>query len=237
MGSRDRREREREGLRTRILDAARELFAAYGYEAVTMRRVAERIEYTTAVIYAHFRDKETLLRELCEADFRAFHKSLGRIAHAADPVERLRRMGRAYVGFALENPNHYRLMFMNPAPPGAEAGRDDPGREAYESLRATVAEAWAAGRFRDSYTDPELLALVIWGGVHGIVSLYLAMPPGRSAAWPAPQQAAEAMTEALLHGLGRPAGGQGIDPGDRPPGYEHGAPGAAQRALDGPGRP
>jgi AcrR family transcriptional regulator len=183
-----------------------------------MRRVAERIEYTTAVIYTHFRDKGTLLRALCDADFRAFHESLRRIATGPDPLERLRRMGLAYVDFALEHPNHYRLMFMSKPLPGgrdAEPERGDPRRDAYEFLRESVAAAWAAGRFRESYTDPELLALVIWSGVHGVVSLYLAMPPGRPFAGLSPQQAAEAMTEALLHGLGRAEGADAVAAGRR----------------------
>ncbi len=71
MGTKERREREREELRTRILDAARELFAEEGYEAVTMRRIADRIEYSPTAIYFHFRDKEALMRELCDHDFRA----------------------------------------------------------------------------------------------------------------------------------------------------------------------
>ena len=65
MGVRERRDREREEIRTRILDAARELFATEGYEAVTMRRIADRIEYSATAIYFHFRDKEALLQELC----------------------------------------------------------------------------------------------------------------------------------------------------------------------------
>ena len=50
-----------------ILDAARELFATEGYEAVTMRRIADRIEYSPTAIYFHFKDKESLVRELCDA--------------------------------------------------------------------------------------------------------------------------------------------------------------------------
>ena len=72
MGPRERREREREETRTRILDAARELFAAEGYEAVTMRRIAERIEYSATAIYFHFKDKEALVKELCDVDFTSF---------------------------------------------------------------------------------------------------------------------------------------------------------------------
>ena len=90
MGPKERREREREEIRTRILDAARELFASEGVESVTMRRIADRIEYSPTAIYFHFRDKEALLAELCDCDFRAFAQEFFVIARLADPVERLR---------------------------------------------------------------------------------------------------------------------------------------------------
>jgi len=62
MGIIERRERERKAVRKKILDAARELFVAEGYDAVTMRRIAETIEYSPTAIYFHFKDKETLIR-------------------------------------------------------------------------------------------------------------------------------------------------------------------------------
>ncbi|HTD61922.1 MAG TPA: helix-turn-helix domain-containing protein, partial [Gemmatimonadaceae bacterium] len=65
----DRREREKIAIRTKILDAARELFAEHGYDAVTMRTIAEKIEYTPTAIYYHFKDKDALIRELCDMDW------------------------------------------------------------------------------------------------------------------------------------------------------------------------
>jgi AcrR family transcriptional regulator len=97
MGPSERRAREREELRTLILDAARELFAAEGVEAVTMRRIAERIEYSPTAIYFHFRDKDALLRELCDTDFRDFAQGFAAMAQIADPVERLKASGYAYI--------------------------------------------------------------------------------------------------------------------------------------------
>ena len=69
MGITERREREKEEVRKKILDAARELFATEGYERVTMRKVAEAIEYSPTTIYHHFEDKDDLVRALCLADF------------------------------------------------------------------------------------------------------------------------------------------------------------------------
>src|SRR5262249_6593733 len=116
MGSLERRERVKQELRTRILDAARELFVEHGYEAVTMRKIADKIEYSPTAIYFHFRDKQSLIRELCDEDFATLAQKFQKIARVADPIERLRRIGRAYVAFAIAYPNHYQLMFMTPHP-------------------------------------------------------------------------------------------------------------------------
>ena len=69
MGLKERREREREEVRGKILDAARELFVAEGYAAVTMRKIAAAIEYSPTAIYLHFRDKEAVINAICDTDF------------------------------------------------------------------------------------------------------------------------------------------------------------------------
>src|SRR5438132_3776284 len=104
MGSAERRERERQKVRKKILDAARSLFAAHGYDAVTMRKIAEKIEYSPTAIYLHFRDKEALIQELCANDFLAFSERFREIATLTDPAEQLKSAGRIYVQFGLEHP-------------------------------------------------------------------------------------------------------------------------------------
>ena len=69
MGLKERRVREKEVVRGKILDAARELFVAEGYEAVTMRKIAQAIEYSPTAIYLHFRDKEAVINAICDTDF------------------------------------------------------------------------------------------------------------------------------------------------------------------------
>ena len=102
MGINERREREREEVRGKILDAARDLFARDGYEAVTMRKIAEAIEYSPTAIYLHFKDKESLVRELCMGDFDSLARAFQRIAREPDPLERLRKVGLAYADFKQE---------------------------------------------------------------------------------------------------------------------------------------
>src|SRR5262249_21218093 len=121
VGSAERREREKQELRTKILDTARELFVTDGYEAVTMRKIAERIEYSPTAIYLHFADKESLLLEVISAGFAALAAQFAKLVKVQDPIERLMKCGRAYVEFGLAHPNHYQLMFSIPAPTGVVA--------------------------------------------------------------------------------------------------------------------
>jgi AcrR family transcriptional regulator len=205
-----RRARERGQVRERILDAARELFAAEGYDAVTMRRLAERIEYTPPVIYQHFADKAALIREICRQDFRSLAGAFQKLAKIADPIERLRRTGEAYVEFALTHPNHYRLMFLTPDPPGVEVhdhemdpeAHGNPELDAYAFLRATVDDAWQAGRFNARLADAALIAHVLWQGLHGIVAMHIVR--GGTDNWieyREPRATARLHMESTLHGL------------------------------------
>lgn len=204
MGPKERREREREETRTKILDAARELFASEGVDSVTMRRIAERIEYSPTAIYFHFRDKESLLAELCDCDFRAFAQGFIEIARIADPMDRLRAAGAAYVEFGLNNRSHYRLMFMTPKPHSdstIEAG--NPEEDAYAFLKGIVAELIATGRLRDEYTDVDLVAQSIWSAVHGVVSLEIAKCNDQWVAWQPVADRARVITDMIVRGLSK----------------------------------
>lgn len=175
MGPKERREREREEIRTRILDAARELFASEGVESVTMRRIADRIEYSPTAIYFHFKDKDALLAELCDCDFRAFALGFAEIARIPDPVERLRQAGRAYVDFGLQHQSHYRLMFMTPKNAQSQTiEKGNPEEDAYAFLRAIVEDLQQQGLLRQELDNVDLAAQVIWSAIHGIVALEIA---------------------------------------------------------------
>src|SRR5262245_16980502 len=168
MGIVERREREREEIRRKILDAARELFASEGYENVTMRGIAEAIEYSPTTIYNHFEDKEALVDALCEEDFARLLVALQGRALPADPVERIRQLGLAYARFGIENPNHYRVMFMTAAKyQGHELSAS--GQRAFGLLLSAVQDAVNAGRFRRG--DILTMAQVLWASLHGAVAL------------------------------------------------------------------
>jgi AcrR family transcriptional regulator len=206
MGSLERRSRERADTRLRILDAAREMFVRQGYEATTMRAIADRIEYTPTAIYHHFRNKEALLAELCAADFRALAIAFQKIGRIEDPIERLRKCGVAYVEFGLEHPMQYQLMFMTRRPQEVDDSihTGNPSEDAYAFLRQTCVDAIATGRLRPDYRDPDELAFIAWSSLHGALSLQIVLQEEEWLHLRDPKTNAIRICEALLEGILRP---------------------------------
>jgi AcrR family transcriptional regulator len=202
MGSTQRREREKVELRQLILDTARQLFLEEGFDAVTMRRIADKIEYTPTTIYLHFKDKEALFRELVDDDFRKLGETFSKLVEISDPLERIDAAGWAYARFALTHPNHYRLMFMSPAAPESDPetnpDRGIPERDAYAFLRWTVQQAIDSGLFREEYSDVELASQVLWAGIHGVVSLEIAMGQRQWFDWRPIEERVSLMQRTLL---------------------------------------
>ncbi len=206
MGTKERRERERDAVRMKILDAARTLFAAHGYEGVSMRAIAEKIEYSPTLIYQYFTDKESLIKELCYEDFDRLAEQLQCAMQISDPIERLHHCGREYVKFAVAYPNHYRLMFMTPKPahnhdPEREEIKGKPETDAYAFLRMLVQMASAENALRDAHADPDLIAQTLWAGLHGVIALQLVMGCDAWLDWKSIAERTEAMLDALDGGL------------------------------------
>jgi AcrR family transcriptional regulator len=176
MAIKDRKQREKENLRQEILDAARELFLAEGYENVSMRKIADKIDYSPTTIYLYFKDKSELLHEVCEEAFTKLgdeiirNQSLGQT-----PIEVLRLGMFAYVAFGLLNPHHYEVVFVTPKGTGHEADYSynaSMGKKAFELLSASVANCIAAGDIRGG--DVETVSQTLWAGIHGVTSLLIA---------------------------------------------------------------
>ena len=204
MGPKERRVREREEIRGKILDAARDLFVTEGFEAVSMRKIADRIEYSPTAIYFHFRDKESLLKELCQSDFLSLAQQFVKAKTIADPIERLKATGMAYLHFGLEHPNHYRLMFMTPHPPvEPDNEKGNPEEDAYAFLKSIITEAIAKKRFRTEYKDAELVSQIVWSGVHGVISLQIAKCNDSWVEWRPLETRAKVMIDVLVDGLVR----------------------------------
>lgn len=202
MHAADREEHNRE-VKRKILEAARELLLADGVDGFSMRKLGAKIGYTATGIYHHFADKRDVLKALLDADFKTFRAGLGKIGKVDDPIERIQRMGVAYVEFAADHPDHYRLLFMTPQlkQEDGEITRGDPAEDAYAFLRDTVAEALAARRFRPEFKDADELSQIIWGGVHGLVSLHIAKGNDDWVPWKPLKAAFRRMSDALLRGL------------------------------------
>jgi AcrR family transcriptional regulator len=114
LGGKERHDREREAVSRGILDAARELFVTDGYQHVSIRKIAERIEYSPAAIYGYFPSKDDIFFALAEEGFRLLFNSASAPADAvADPVDDLHRMFWRYYEFSKSHPEYFALMFLD----------------------------------------------------------------------------------------------------------------------------
>lgn len=193
-------------LRETILAAARGLVLEEGFASLSIRKLAERIGYAPGTIYLYFKDRDGLVRELCVRGFAALSEEMKLRSNVADPRKRVVALLRAYAGFALDNPETYRLSFMEDPKFAAEMlraepleGEDGAGTQAFalliEALRGMKrAKEIAAGE------DLNLLAEVLWAGVHGVVSLKLIYPafPANSV-----ERLIDKLTGTVLTGAGR----------------------------------
>ncbi len=203
MGTRERREREKTDMRGKILSAARTLFADHGYEEVTMRQIADRIEYSPTAIYHHFANKQELVGCLCDLDFEEFAGHFGEASGIADPIERIRAIGLAYLQFSVRRPHHYRFLFMTvlpplPAPPPIHYS---PERDAYAMLRTACQEAIDQRRVRPDYTDADQLAQILWASLHGLISLRMVKGDQPWIPWRDLEQSARKAVEMMFHGI------------------------------------
>ncbi|MCL5286642.1 MAG: TetR/AcrR family transcriptional regulator [Acidobacteria bacterium] len=172
MSVQERRARERAKLRSEILSAARELFVRDGYENFSMRKLAEKIEYSPTTIYLYFSDKADLLSQLCEDSFAKLVQQLETIASlTTDSVDGLRASMLAYVEFGLKNPSNYQAIFMLPdamlaAKPGRRLAPEGAGMRVVDCLGRAVQDCMRKGKLRKA--DAEGTAQAIWAALHGI---------------------------------------------------------------------
>ena len=174
MSAISRRRKHKEELRRVILDAAREIFVRQGYEGFSMRKLAEKIEYSPGSVYLHFKNKEELFECLVEESFARLLKTLMGLRNGQewqDPVEELKNGMRAYVEFGLRNPNDYRFAFMLRPPVGK---RPYKVHEAFGALRYMVRRCVEEKRFRA--VDVETTSQALWSSAHGITSLLIQRP-------------------------------------------------------------
>ena len=176
MGIAERKERDKTERRQAILDAAQRLFIEQGFEKVSMRNIADAIEYSPATIYLYFKDKNELLFALQNQAFGRLAQEFESVFSIQHPAERLHAIGHKYLGFAFEHPELFELMFIMTGPMDAVAARGEAapwasGRAAFDRVVLVMQQGIDAGVFR--HQDAESAALMVWAQVHGLAALFL----------------------------------------------------------------
>ena len=205
MGTKERQERDRQRIQQAILAAARELFIAEGYQHVSMRKIAERIEYSPAAIYSYFPSKDDIFFALTEEGFRILaDRVFSAVRDAADPFERLRRGLWAFYEFAKSDPEYFALMFLDRSVPSLSQDfqRFEFFQETTGRAEADIRACMDRGQF-SSRLDPAAALHVLWVGMLGAATIGLAqrLAPGED-----PDALAHDVLESLLAGFTTPIG-------------------------------
>lgn len=195
---------EGDKLREDIIDVVEKLLLETGDEsAVSMRAIAKAVGVTPPAIYMHFDDKDSMIQAICDRRFREMNEVLRKARDSTgDPLEGLKRMGRAYVGFGTENPEPYRLLMMTKHEHddyNVTPDADDPseGDIAFSLLVEQVTRCIETGVFKEM--DPLEASLIVWSGVHGLTALVITTPENYG--WPGDitDRLCDVMMEGLSH--------------------------------------
>ena len=191
-------------MREKILVATESLLMETADEgSVSIRAIADAVGVSPPSIYLHFADKDDLIHEVCQQQFRRLDELVAEtLGDVDEPLERLRRRGHAYVRFGVEHPEHYRIMLMGKSHfDGTDYDEGTvPGLRSFMALVDNVQECMDAGLFAPG--NPVVVATVLWAAVHGMTSLRIAVP-----SFPTFKDAdglLDHMLGALARGLARP---------------------------------
>ena len=169
MGVKERQERDREELRARILDAARELFVAEGYRNVSIRKIAEKVEYSPAALYSYFASKDDVFFALAEEGFhKLFEFTNDPAVMTSDPLTAIRHGFLRYYQFSRAHPEYFELMFVDRSVPkiSHEWERFAYVEQMIDEVRGVIKRGIDAGLF-PSDTDSDVAFHILWAAVHG----------------------------------------------------------------------
>jgi AcrR family transcriptional regulator len=176
LGVKERQEREREAVSRSILDAARDLFVAEGYHNVSIRKIAERIEYSPAAIYSYFPSKDDIFFALAEEGFRLLfsYGASPRPAVEGDPMDSVRAMFWRYYEFSKEHPEYFALMFLDRSVPQISKNWNRFGfvGEMRHEMVVRIQQAIESGAF-PAGTEPNAVFRVLLTSLHGAATLRL----------------------------------------------------------------
>lgn len=173
MGVKERKERQKLEMKELILKAAHDLFLDKGFDEVSIRNIADAIEYSPATIYLYFKDKNEIFLALHDASFRAFNVFTADLAKIKDPFKRLTALGEKYMEFALKHPQYYEMMFIIEAPMLCDENKEQwpEGTRTLEGLEHLIGACKQEGYFKGH--DAKTMAFVAWSHMHGICALAL----------------------------------------------------------------
>jgi AcrR family transcriptional regulator len=162
-------------LREEILDATTNLLLETGHaKSVSIRSVAQRVGITSPSIYLHFADKDALLDAVCARYFERLDEVMQECAdQQPSTIERLRAQGRAYIRFAMQTPELYRIAIMEEGRPGSDVDLTM-NSSAFVHMRASIESLMAEGVYPPC--DSTMAALELWTVVHGVAALLIARP-------------------------------------------------------------
>ena len=173
MGISERKEKQKLEIRKAILDTSMKLFMEQGFENVSMRKIADLIEYSPTTVYLYFKDKNEILYNLHEIGFQKMAEYNVSLWDIKNPLLRLHKMGENYIAFGMSNPEFYDLMFIQRAPMKSLEQQTDcdwkSGDVALGKLAECVAECME--RKLIVQADVHAVSMAIWALVHGLVSL------------------------------------------------------------------
>lgn len=173
MGIAERKEKQKQEIKKMILDASMKLFVEEGFENVSIRKIAELIEYSPTTVYLYFKDKNEILFNLHELGFQKMAEYNDGLWEIQNPLIRLHKMGENYIRFGLNNPEFYDLMFIQRAPMKSLEAMEDcdwkSGDVALGKLKDCITECMERKLIAPG--DVTAASMAIWGMVHGMVSL------------------------------------------------------------------
>ncbi len=199
MGIKERQDRERHAVRESILDAARELFTTEGYRNVSIRKIADRIEYSPAAIYSYFASKDDIYFALAEEGFRLLHERVGPAFGHADPMADVRASWWAFYEFSKEQSAFFELMFVDRSVPQINEQWEgfDTVRQLLLRAVASIQRAIDAGALPRTI-DAVVAMHVLWGALTGpaVLGLTQRLAPGED-----PDRLAEDVFNTVIAGL------------------------------------
>lgn len=174
MGIQERREAEKEAVRKKIIDAASEILAKEGYQNLSIRKIASKIEYSPGLIYHYFKDKDEIIVSVVEEGYGKMLKKIGEVlVDFENPEKSIVEGLKVYMGLMMETPEQFRALLMN----DIEAIQEKVNmlsegiskeRESVKQLCRQIELGIEKGKFREM--DVELTAQIIWTSTHGLLS-------------------------------------------------------------------